>query len=163
SDQCLARAGPLGFKLAGSPAGSERRWKVQATEPPLLEAESGPEPPAVGDSGSGKILGVGIAIPTAPRPIAWWVQRSRRSAAAGAQDHGQGELDALVQARVVPGPPRQLGVLRRPAGRGLELAAQHVVAAVPAPGPRALRAGRGRLGVGLAVAHLPGQERAERA
>ena len=68
-------------------------------------------------------------------------------AAGGAQDHGQGELGALVQARVVPGPARQPGVLRRPAGERLELAAQHVAAAVAAPGPRPLGPRRdGRLG-----------------
>ena len=81
----------------------------------------------------------------------------------GAQDHGQGELGALVQPRVVPGPPRQPGVLAGPAGERLELAAQHVAAAVAAPGPRSLGPRRGRLRGGLIAARAPGQERAERA
>src|SRR3954454_11881989 len=81
-DEPLAHAGvgPVASALLESevgvlPARSGVRQNPQATDPHPLEAVSEPEPQAVGDSGSKGIVGVGIAIPTGPKPIALCVHR----------------------------------------------------------------------------------------
>src|SRR4051794_29588419 len=66
---------------AAAPHLGQRRWELQAIGALALEAGLGPELQAAGGSESSRILGVGIAIPTGPRPSARWVRRSRRSAA----------------------------------------------------------------------------------
>ena len=72
-------------------------------------------------------------------------------AAGGAQDHGQGELGALVQARVVPGPARQPGVLRAASRRAARACGAARSGGGGRPRPAGARARRGgRLGFSAA-------------